>query len=671
MTHKRLFVSVALAVGLLAAPLLYGESEARTVTTTLLPMESGDAINRNGFVVQQAVRKTATLDFDLGGLPQGLARDDFSRCTLRIVASKVTAGSGDNTGAKQVIIKGHVAGKDDVSIVSLSRLEAKEVDNKIVNVQPIAVGANPALCTAIYSTYKRADKNNVLSISLFTDTDNASSLFYSVSRDSVEDEFSRVPRLVIEYKAPPVSFLDSLSWDQVQHDPEHTGRSPWKPFTPPSSFTVAPVTLPAIGSGTDGAGGTVADYPLVYQGNLYIIYKTLKANYLVCLDFSGTRKRWEANIGTGVVQGPPVISANGLMYVVTEKKIAAYDLNRGGVDDSAYSLTDDKNVIVKKLTGLTDLTVGNDGSVFLALQENNVNYMFGFTSKLRPFIRSTSYSNISTITVSASGDKIFAQTAKGAAVLDIANPKDRPVLQFMGGGKYHVPVAGPIGGVMLFATSNKQNLGNVRSYGQSEKSTLLGTDTSQPVLGGNGRLYFVQNGKIQGYIYDSLVDALKTPAAACSVNSNLVADGSDNIYSWHGPNVEKEAPPSCISGSVQSYKPDGVSLGKLKALDGPETNLRFELAPDGTLWTNNTKENKLYALKPTYATPNLTVKPADIKTHTVYRANGDLTVAENVTISGKGEKPGMEVLFEAKDSISFAKGFRVEKGASLLCRTGF
>jgi outer membrane protein assembly factor BamB len=646
MTQRR--ISVAFAISLSAASLVYGQSAGHMVTTTVLPKESGDAVNPNGFVIQQTERKTATLTFDLSGLPPGLGPSAFSSCTLRIVASKVMANTpGPNTGAKLVTVKGSVA--SDKSIVSLSLLKENE--------QMVAKQANPALCAAIYEASVKPEGNKELSISLSTDTDNASSIFYS--RKNAEPEFSRMPRLVIEYKSPPLSFLDSLSWDQPQHDPEHTGRSEWKPFNPPSGFMAESVSLPSIGTGP----GTLAGYPSIYQGNLYIIYKIGKINYLVCLDFSGRRKLWEAQIGEGTVERSPVIGSGGLFYAVTEKKITAYDLNRTGTEVATYPLTN------KKLTDAADVTVGNDGGVFLALQENNVNYMLALTSKLVPFIRSTSFAQISTITASASGDKIFAQTPDGAAVIDIANPNPGQPLPFKGGDRYYIPVAGPAGGIMLFSAFNAHNVGSVWSYAETQKWKVSGTATPQPALGGNGHLYFIQDGKLKGYLYSDKTKLIEADKA-CSVSSNLVVDGSDNIYSWDGSNSANR-PSWCTKGSVRGYKPDGSLLVQSGALGGPEENLRLQLAPDGTLWTNNENGNKLFALKPTYAAPDLRVTPGDIRTHTFYRATGKLTIAENVTVGNKANEPPMQVLFEAKDSISFAKGFRVEKGASILCRTGF
>jgi hypothetical protein len=659
MIRQRRFLSVALAVGLGAVPLLYGQSAVHTVTTTLLPMENGDAIKAEGFEIQTTPKIAATLTFDLGRLPTGPEVPAFSRCTLRIVASEVVANTNRrDTGSKQVLVNGYVpkpkdpSKPEDPSVVALSRITANE-DKQ--NVQPIAEGYGSSLCKAIHDAYVTAGKK--FSISLATGTHNGSSIFYSLSKASSGDEFSRLPRLVIEYTSPPQPFLDSLSWNQRQHDSQHTGRNSWKPFEAPSGFTKEQITLP----------GRIADYPLIYRGNLYLIYNDGVNNQLRCLDFSAKRTLWEANIGREAVERPPVIGPDGLMYVVTKGKIAAYDLNRTGAEVSSFALSGER-----KLTPGTDMTVGNDGSLFLALQEKSgVNYLLGFTSKLVPFIRSTPYSQLSTITMSTTGDKIFAQTPEGAAILDIANPKERTVLPFVGEDYYNVPVAGPAGGAMVFSTFNNDNRGRIWSYLDPVKKWQIpdtdkpedNTSPSQPVLGENERIYFFMGGQLHNKPLivtgkPNHEDPKPAAPAPCGVGSNLVMDGGDNIYFW------------CKEGILRGYKADTSELFAPISVPGPGQFLRLQLGPDGTIWANGNND-VLYVLKPTYAKTNLTVKPEDIKTHTVYRTTGDLTVAADVTVSSKDKEAPMEVLFEAKGSISFAKGFSVKKNASLICRTGF
>jgi hypothetical protein len=89
------------------------------------------------------------------------------------------------------------------------------------------------------------------------------------------------------------------------------------------------------------------------------------------------------------------------------------------------------------------------------------------------------------------------------------------------------------------------------------------------------------------------------------------------------------------------------------------------LGPDGTLWANNKSGSALYAFKPTFAEADVTLKQENIQTKTVYRATGSLAVGSLKL------KDGTQILLQAQQQISFKSGFAVQKGAELLCRTGF
>lgn len=144
-------------------------------------------------------------------------------------------------------------------------------------------------------------------------------------------------------------------------------------------------------------------------------------------------------------------------------------------------------------------------------------------------------------------------------------------------------------------------------------------------------------------------------------------DGANNIYFWD-------------NGTLHGYQEDGERLFEKKSFDGlnerskdekdqsaegPEQFIRLILGPDGTIWANNKNGRDLYAFKPSYGDSKLTLEQEDIQTDTVYRTAGELAVG-GVTV-----KSNTRIWFQAQKGMSFAKGFAVQKGASLLCRTGF
>ena len=104
------------------------------VTTTLLPAQfDSKPVSHNQekqLWIRNNPRNDVFLQFDLSRLPEGLSREDFLNCTLRLVASDVTydPGDGKNAGFPTPLIVGESAEPDftgnatGASIVALSTL---------------------------------------------------------------------------------------------------------------------------------------------------------------------------------------------------------------------------------------------------------------------------------------------------------------------------------------------------------------------------------------------------------------------------------------------------------------------------------------------------------------------------------------------------------------------
>jgi hypothetical protein len=550
MKSKRHYFLTILIIAVSVGSALAGQSD-RHFTVTLLPVmenyvteEQGPQKAKNLLWIQKTPQRNINLRFDLSVLPSGLTADDFRRCTLRLVVQNVIFQPDDNrenTGGPRIRIKGRLAGNDDnfsttedaQFIVALSVLSEKK--------KPVTLNqeTSPEFRDAVHTAY--AGEEQKISLKLLTDLPRAGSLFFS-SRKYGETP-SNIPRLVIEYTVGPPVLRETLSWAQHQQNPEHTGRNPWIPFKNPNGF-FPPTKIP-----TDGLDGSIADYPLIYRGNIYLVNKIEKINYLVALDFKG-KEIWREEIGEGTVQRSPVIGRNGIFYAVTADKISAYDLNGSGKIIASYPKADK---LAAKLSDYTDLTIGNDGSLFLALKENDVNYIYGFTWNLKPFLKSKPYGRgrgkISTVTVNPDGKKIFAQTPQGAVIIDITNPlleqqielrhKDKKALEY-----HHTPIAGPEGGIMIFSDfTSSANQGNV--WGCNVTGRIWSTsDTlvSQPVLGSPQPdphtkklielVNFIQGGALQRHKYDQLGSGESPSGTGLAATSNLVMDGANNIYFW-------------------------------------------------------------------------------------------------------------------------------------------
>ena len=652
----------------------------RQSTMTLLPAQESGKDSAGLLWIQNSPPQDIFLQFDLRALPEGLEETDFVRCTVRLIAQKVTYEPADNpnSGGDLVLVKGQMA-KDDLTplpktpeIVSLSTLSNTESKKNSV-----ALKATDDLTKAVYQQYTG---NKKISLRFHTNSHKASSLFYSSVNTGTPANPSNIPRLVIEYTQRQPALLEAASWPQHQQNPEHTGRTPWIPFRAPTGFTLTKIPLPQI----NGNAGSIADYPLIYQGNIHLVSKVLDQNYLLSLDFKG-KERWRRAIGEGIVQRSPVISRGGIFYVVTENKIAAYDLKQAGADFASYALTG-------KLSAFTDLTIGNDGSLFLALAENDLNYVYGFTPDLKPFLKAgplgKGQEKISTLTASPDGRKIFAQTPAGAIAIDVTNPSEQETIklankQDMPWEYFHVPVAGPEGGVMIFSDfTSKANKGNI--WGSTAAKIIwstAGTLMPQPVLGSNGHVYYIEGGILSGHQYDQVGKAdISSSAPELKTTSNLVMDGADNIYFWdngdlHGyspeakPLFEKVDFSKTEAGLANQRTADPEALSaevkaeRNKDSSGPEQFIRLMVGPDGTLWANNQNGNMLFAFTPSYASGDLTLEQKDIKTQTVYRTQNDLRAGSLVVDAGT------QLLFQAGNSIRLDKSFTVRKGASLLIRT--
>jgi hypothetical protein len=655
---------LVIAIGAVVALALSGPVQAqgeRLLTTTLLPVSEAGTSKESGagaglLWVQNSPPQDVYLKFDLSGLPAGLQDGDLLRCTLRMVAQKVTYVPQNNrsSGGPQVIVKGE-RGNDNftpvpkaMEVVSLSTLNTKNI---------IAQGAADGLRKAVYQQYA---VGKPITLRLHTDSHKASSLLYSSGNSGANP--SNLPRLVVEYKLPAADLLESAGWTQMQHDPEHTGRSPWRPFRAPSNFTLARIAVPRI----DQAVAAVADYPLIYQGNLYVIGKVGNQNFLFGLDFKGA-ERWRQNIGLDVVQRSPVISRSGILYLVTESQIAAYDLNQQGKGYATSNLTG-------KPSAYTDLTQGNDGSLYLALVEQDVHFIYGFTAALKPFLKSAALAKgqekVSTVTVSPDGRRIFAQTPAGAVAIDVANPSDQSALalgdqQHKPFEYYHTPVAAPVGGAVVYADfTGKANNGHL--WGATSDQQIWSADVTllpQPVLGSDGFVHYLQDSSLQAHRADQAGTAeVLVKDASINATSNLVMDGADNLYFWN-------------NGYLQGYSANGKALFERilltsevqergsQSIEGPEQFLRLMLAPDGTLWANNKNGDSLFAFKPVYSTADLALEQKDVQSQTVYRATGKLSV-------GAVKVPQGNLLLQAQNGVGFAAGFTVQRGVSILVRTG-
>lgn len=635
------------------------------LTTTLLPMDKSAPL-KNVPLTIESKKTTFQLEFDLMALPDGLSKEDFKNATLRLVA--------DGPGKKDLLVKGRLPNAPDSivllnqligkNLVALNSLAPEDACNPPADLQAEPGTSNTEgvcdLLNALSDHYENR-REQAFTLELFSESGNDAKRSFHSNRPSA-DSPSDIPRLVIEYTRRPPGLLDNLDWRQKQRDPEHTGRTPWAPFNESSGFTVTAIKYPDIEE--------IQDYPLIHRGNLYVVAKGTNDIVLAVLDSKGNKLQ-RHSLGQFTLQRPPVISRAGFLYLLTKESILAYDLAKLDGQFAVFKLPPNS-----KASDRSELTVGDDGSLFLVLKKESKNYVYGFTESLKPFLRrEMSGEHASSVTVGRGGREIAVDTEDKAEIIDIRNPSSaREITKLEHYEHYkhfHLPVAAPDGHYIFAGFSDTPDSGIVSGHDDTETAiwTAKGTSSSQPVLAGtpssqtipkNGEpVYFIQDGRLQAQPYKEI---RPEPTAGGSENnwkttSNLVMDGGNNVYFLSDGYLVRCAPPKM---ACQALKKEG---------SGHEQFVRLTLGPDGTLWANNNKGKTLYALRPTYASPDLNLsKLAALTSGTVYRAEGKLSVG-GPTVGDSADKAGAQVLLQA-ERISFGPGFAVRRGASLLCRTG-
>jgi outer membrane protein assembly factor BamB len=192
-----------------------------------------------------------------------------------------------------------------------------------------------------------------------------------------------------------------------------------------------------------------------------------------------------------------------------------------------------------------------------------------------------------------------------------------------------------------------------------ERWSRSATLAPQPVLGSNGTVYFLQGSALQRHAYDQPGQTVAT-GSGFNATSNLVLDGANNIYFWDngyliGLNANGDA----------LFERQNMTVLQKRDGDLPQQFIRLMVSPDGSLWSNNKNGNSLYVFKPRFKAAVVSLTQQDIRTETVYRAN------DRLLVGGVAVRDNASVVFQAQNGISFARGFSVQRGSSVLARTGF
>lgn len=712
----------------------------RQTTTTLLPVSASTAVDERGSLLLQenrakngvlSLESDVTLEFDLlGALPQGLAPEDLLAATLSLVArgdlSKGVTVTGEATarapagGAAEPVpfcMRRVVPGEASADRACPSMPDQRERAD-LARDLPLLCEPDPGEPARLLAAARGAFKpGSRLVVRLSTRTSGAKLRLHGPA----DADPTNAPRLVVEYCLGRPTPPETMSWAQSQHDPEHSGRSAWAGSGdwPPRGYDLVRIEPARLAH-----GGSIEDRPLLHRGNLHVIYSHQSVLHLLALDPNGT-ERWHANLGVGTVQSPPAIGRNGALYLATEERIAVFDLNALAIprhvppgDDPAPEPTHVLELAGQAVVAGTDLTVGDDGSLFVALKSGDQVYLHGLQrgpqGKLRPFLKlgplATGGARVSTSTLTADGRWLAIDTPAGARFVDLRLPaRRRSVCEDDTGVapssiEFRVPVAGPAapdgaaeGPPIVFADLTR----GVRATSCTGEEWWKASGTpAQPALGQGGVVYVLQGRALwrrgcDGRLRRVEVATITPPSASVAsswtagertaATSNLVLDGADRVYFWDRGTLRGYAmgadPRSVRPLAVRFQRdPDSPSAGKdlpapagvparlvarRTTVDaGPEKNLQLMIGPDGTIWANNQGEPRLYAFIPRL--DGVVKTPRFLASGTCYRAAAKLEVPADALVP-----KGARVLLQAGASVSLSKKFTVAKGGSVLVRTGF
>lgn len=583
------------------------------------------------------------LVFNFQRLPANLKREDLTNCTLRVVARRVGTQSGTGPAAKRVAVAVRQEGESR-NLGLLGPKPFQDADDS-------AATSSSRLCDAVWAQYNPTKPINSkqLQLELLTETRSGNLAIYS-SHSTLPA--SAKPRLVLEYRAPKPEFWDSLAWHQHQHDPQHRGRGQWTPIQAPSGFALNTIPLKKIA----GRQGKVVGYPLIWHGQIVVVQDLGEAgNWLSAYDMRGNTL-WSKQVFNGTLQGNPVISPDGIITLVNETQMFSYSLPKRGSPTGSRGLADSG-----KLAAYTNLTMADDGSIYVTLRsDQRGSRLLGFNNSMTAFLATPDLGVIhaGTPSLNLMGREVSLGATSLAISVDLTNPQeiakgDLRDAHAQPGDEFYPPVAVDQAGQMAFAdyVGTGADAGNLWLLADQQATRATGGKMpSIPVLGGDGRLRYVQDGELRAISADDKPVTLASHVP--QPKSNLVLDAADNLYYWDG-------------GRLLGFDAQGKSLfitAEFKG--GPQEFIRLALDPWGTLWTANKHGTRLFAFHPSHAPGDLTItKP--LRDQTTYRTSGKLSVRDAGLVQGN------RVLLQGGSGVALGPGVRIARGATLLVRSGY
>lgn len=607
------------------------------IITTLLP--KSDTPGEDNLLRISADKKyksicEALLTFDLGMLPESA---DIKNVTLRLVGNP---GDHQNPQFVQIFAESQ-KGK------SIGSWTTKPIVKKFI--------ASSELPSTIKDLL---NKENKLVLTLSSSSELSDWKYYSL--ENYDNTSSFKPRLIIEYEVPGIQ------------ESQTTERTDWKFYGPPKQVKVKRL-LPNIND--------IISNPVFYKNGIYLFTQTTSEETDLSALHTNGREMWKKSIKI-TPASHAAVTDTGQLYSVGESRIVRYDLEKREQIESKE---------VKDLKLSDPPTLGPDGSLYFV--RSGYGDIYNLNPNLEELWKYPSMPNqqgankVSRIVLSPDAQRyayamilsdqdisgVRINTADGETILYKQyagiDPADKTKSkQYKFGDQYtgfHRPVVvrGPEQDY-VFLSAYSQNNGILAAYSGDEGRWSNSGTISSPIADKNGdHVLVVQSGKLKAYKKFNGELACSSRETDLAATSNLVMDGEDNVYFWN-------------NGTLYGYKNDCTKFLKWSQNEDRDPNLprlprevELMFAPDGTMYAfapiteTQTSKQSLYSITPRLEA--FTLREEDVHPDTIYSAD-TITVEEKLELS-----KGTRIMLKAEKGIAFGTGFRVKKGASLICKTGF
>lgn len=639
-----LFIALLLVASLHAQVRTVVRLPAATTSTPAFKVVPADAANLLVSAEGTATKNMSYVQFDLSGIPPN--------ASIVSIALRLTLAA-DPSDRTSVVV--HQVVNDDMNAPSVP---GAQIDSKTILREDNPKNSVIVLSDMPVSVVQDALSKRKLTLRLSTTYRNGAAAFYSSKLSDLpvqQQDPAFIPRLVISYTPDPAP----VTWAAYHADAQHTGMSP-------AIFTGA--------KPTDFAPKEVFQFNNNIQKNM-VLYKD--KIYMVAQDGTSSYHLYSIDPVTKIVtqavsnvRAPSVMGAVdpfGKYFHITDS-IIVVNLDAGNAIGPRIPLP--ANTLIKAAPA-----VGKDGTLYLATRS----YIYAYSPYPRYDLLwqyATPSENMSSVTLSPDGSTayiVFGDPLRLIAINTVtAEGKEIMLNRTAGVGRSGgmVPVVNNQGQLFVtdgFPTGNALYVINNLTL----DTTITGSKISQPVVGGDGTVYYADNGSLMSYSTNKTVREFVKDVGEVT---NMAADAGNNVYLWNTDN------------KLLGFARDGTRfLSKDKPLSTASREWDITVAPDGSLYTGTS--TKLYTIRASAFTPSTYSLSAQelIYNNRTFRADV-LTVPENITfqqgysiiLTGTQSvnltpvlKSGSNTKAVSGGGIELRPGFKVETGALLSCKTGY